>query len=174
VTFTIWITLIFTLSKPVGGILFGFALFTIARNFRGDSVLRNYLIISAIGFVLLFVSNQAAILAVTPFPPYGIATTSFVGLASYLVLVGLFSSAISISQDAGLRDLVRKTALDQSGLLDTMGSAQIKQEITRKVAKLMRDNSEKMIADTGIETTSSDDDLKRYVDEVLRELGRKE
>jgi hypothetical protein len=173
VTFTIWITMIFTLSKPIGGILFGAAFFTIARNFKNDSVLRNYLIISAVGFVLLFVCNQAAVLAVTPFPPYGVVTTSFVGLASYLILLGIFSSAISMSQDAKLRVMVRKTMLDQSGLLDTMGSAHLKQEIQKKVVEVMRDNSVKIIADTGIETPPSEDDIKQYVDDVLKELRKK-
>lgn len=173
VTVTIWITLIFTLSKPIGGILFGVAFFTITRNFKGDTVLRNYLIISAVGFVLLFVSNQASVLVVSPFPPYGIMTTAFVGLASYFILLGIFSSAISISQDARLRNMVRKTALDQFRLLESMGTAQLKQEIQKRVEKIAKDNSEKMIEETGIGTPPSEDDLKNYVDEVMKELRKK-
>ena len=60
VSYTMFVTLVFTLSKPIGGVLFGIAFFTLARNVRQNAALRNYLIISALGFVLLYVSNQAS------------------------------------------------------------------------------------------------------------------
>ena len=82
VSYTFFVTLVFTLSKPIGGILFGIAFYTLARNFRQNPALRNYLMISALGFVLLYVSNQASVLVVTPFPPFGAPTVAFMALAS--------------------------------------------------------------------------------------------
>src|SRR5919107_2096679 len=55
VLFGIVLTLIFTLSKPVGGILFGIAFWTIAKNISQGSVVRDYILISAYGFILLFI-----------------------------------------------------------------------------------------------------------------------
>lgn len=172
VSFTIWITLIFTLSKPIGGVLFGIAFYTIARNVKHNIVLRNYLIISAFGFVLLYVADHASVLLVAPFPPFGVPSVSFVGLASYLILLGIYSSVISISEDVKLRHLLRKTAIDQSKLLDSMATAHIREEIHKKAISIMKDNSDKMAEVTGIEHTHSEDLVKQYIDEVMKEMQK--
>jgi hypothetical protein len=170
VTLTLWVTLIFTLSKPIGGILFGVAFYTIARKFHNDIALRNYLIISALGFVLLFASNQASVLLVAPYPPYGIATASFTGLASYFVVLGIYSSAISLSQDSNLRHIVRRKVEDQSGMLDTIGTAHMSEEIERKVISVFKANSEKLMEATGLEVKESEENVKLYINEVIAEL----
>jgi hypothetical protein len=170
VSYTMFITLVFTLSKPIGGILFGIAFFTIARNFRQNVALRNYLIISALGFVLLYVSNQASILVVTPFPPFGAPTVAFMALASYFILLGIYSSAISISEDAKLRRMLRRTALDESRLLDSVGTSYMKEEIQKKVQKISKANSDKMIEVTGLDTVLSESDMKQYIEDVIKEM----
>jgi len=171
VSFVMWITLIFTLSKPFGGILFGFAFFTLAKNFRQNAMLRNYVIISAFGFVLLYASNNASDLLVSPFPPFGIASVSFVGLASHLILQGIYSSAVLISEDTKLRKFVRRFALDQSKLLDDVGTAEMEEVIQKRVLKLAKENSDKMVQETGVEIQTSDDELKRYINDVMKEIG---
>ena len=170
VSYTMFVTLVFTLSKPIGGILFGIAFFTLARNFRQNPSLRNYLIISALGFVLLYVSNQASVLVVTPFPVFGAPTVVFMALASYFIFLGIYSSAISISEDAKLRRMLRRTALDESKLLDSVGTAYMKDEIQRKVLKLRKANSDKIIEVTGLDTVPSESDLSQYIEEVIKEM----
>jgi hypothetical protein len=170
VSFTVWITTIFTLSKPVGGILFATGFFIVARKFRQSPVLKNYLIVSSFGFVLLFVADQGSVLLVAPFPPFGIASASLVGIASFMVLVGIYSSAVSISEDARLRQMLRSTTLDQSKLLDSMGTAQMKAELQNRVLKVMKDNSEKMINVIGTESLPTDDELKDYVEDIMKEI----
>jgi hypothetical protein len=165
------VTLIFTLSKPIGGILFGVAFYTIARKFSSDIVIRDYLMLSAIGFVLLFAANQASVLLAAPFPPFGIATSSLTGVASFLVFLGFYSSAISISQDSKLRQIVRMNAADQSGMLDKIGSAQMTEEIERRVIKVVKANSEKLMEATGIESSESEENVKLYVNEIVAELN---
>jgi hypothetical protein len=170
VSYTMFVTLVFTLSKPIGGILFGIAFFTLARNFRQNAALRNYLIISAFGFVLLYVSNQASVLVATPFPAFGAPTVAFMALASYFIFLGIYSSAISISEDAKLRRMLRRTALDESKLLDSVGTAYMKDEIHRKVLKIRKANSDKMIEVTGLDTVPSESDMKQYIEEVIKEM----
>jgi hypothetical protein len=131
-------TMLFTLSKPIGGIIFGIGFWMVARNIHRDNVVRSYLIISAYGFLLLFTSNQAIVLTFTQYPPFGLVTISFVGLASYLVLVGIYSSAISISQDAKLRREIRHLAIKESKLLDSIGTAQMEQEILKRSKEAFR------------------------------------
>jgi hypothetical protein len=169
-TLSLWITLIFTLSKPLGGVLFGVAFYSIARKFGSDVVVKNYLIISAVGFVLLFSANQASVLLVAPYPPFGIAAVSLTGIASYFIVLGIYSSAISISRDTSLRVVVRKNTEDGTGILDTIGTANMRQEIERKVVRMVKENSEKIMEATGLDSMESDDTVRRYVDKVVEEL----
>ena len=61
------------------------------------------MIVSSYGFALLFISNQAIVLVSAPYPPFGLATISFTGLSSFLVTLGIYSSAVSLAHDAKLR-----------------------------------------------------------------------
>ena len=143
VTFGVIYTLVFYLSKPVGGILFGIAFWSIAKKV-GRSQVRDYLIISAYGLVLLFTSNQAIVLVNFDFPPFGLATISFVGLSSYLILVGIYSSAISISQDAKLRQTIKKMTVEESKLLDSIASVEVEKQIVNNVLSTIKANQEEM------------------------------
>ena len=75
--------------------------------------------------MLLFTSNQALTLTFAFYPPFGIATISFVGISSYMILVGIYYSALSVSQDIELRREIRRLATKESKLLDIMGMAQM-------------------------------------------------
>jgi hypothetical protein len=171
VTFGVIYTLVFYLSKPVGGILFGIAFWTIARN-MGRSQVRDYLIISAYGLVLLFTSNQAIVLVNFDYPPFGLATVSFVGLSSYLILVGIYSSAISISQDAKLRQTIKKMAVAESKLLDSIASAEVEKQIVHNVLSTIKANQESIEYEIGVETSMDEKDVVSYLQEVIKETAR--
>lgn len=170
VSVSILVTLLFTLSKPIGGILFGIAFWTMARSISSDKVVRDYLIISAYGFVLLFASNQAIVLVTGPYPPFGLATISFVGLSSYLILVGIYSSAISVSLDVGLRKSIRKSVEEHSKFLHSIGRAQMDQGIQEVVLKVTKEYKDKMVEETGVEPSITENDVKEYVYDVLKEI----
>jgi hypothetical protein len=150
--------------------MFGIGFWMTARNIHKDNVVRSYLIISGCGFVLLFTSNQAVILTFTQYPPYGLVTASFVGLASYLVLVGIYSSAISISQDASLRREIRRLAIRESKFLDNIGTTQLEQEIIKRVVTVAKKHSHIITEKSGIEPSLSEHDMKLYMEEVMREI----
>lgn len=101
ISFAIVYTIIFGASKSVGGILFAAAFWSMAKKIDSNQ-LKAYMIMSAFGLALIFGSDQASILTNRPYPPFGLATVSFLGLASYLVLIGVYSSAISVSEDSKL------------------------------------------------------------------------
>jgi hypothetical protein len=163
-------TIIFTLSKPIGGIIFGIGFWLIARNIQKNNIVRSYLVISAYGFLLLFASNQALVLTFTQYPPFGLVTISFVGLSSYLALVGIFSSAISISQDADLRREIRRLAIKESKLLDSIGRAQIEEQVRKRVLHLTRVGKSGM-EEAGISSTLDEEEVTRYLEDVLKEIG---
>lgn len=163
-------TIIFTLSKPVGGMLFGIAFWMIVKSFNQNNVVRRYMIISAYGLILLFVSNQAIVLVNFSYPPFGIVTISFMGLSAYLILVGVYSSAISVSNDMELRKMIRKYALSESKLLDNIGFAQMEQEIERRVMTISKEKEEAMVRETGLPASIDEDNMKQYLGNVIREI----
>jgi hypothetical protein len=169
-SFGIIYTLIFSLSKPFGGILFGIAFWTISKGIRSSDIVRTYMIISAYGFVLLFVSNQAIVLVSSSYPPFGVATISFLGLSSYLVLVGIYSSAISVSNDINLRRSIKKFALGETKLLDSIGTAHMEQEIENRVLNIAKEQKETLVQETGVQSSLDEDDIKRYLEEIQDEL----
>src|SRR5262249_54830575 len=147
VSFSIIYTILFSSSKPIGGLLFAAAFWSMARRI-GIRQLRDYMIISAYGLALIFGSQQAIILANKPYPPFGLATISFLGLASYLMLMGIYSSAVSVSEDSKLRNLIRKFAITELRLLDSIGTAQMEREIEKRVMALAKRNQDILAEET--------------------------
>jgi hypothetical protein len=154
-----------------GGILFGVAFVSAARGIEKGSPVKNYMMIAAYGLVLLFVSGTGTVNQAS-YPPYGLATVSFLGLSSYLVLVGLYSSAISVSEDVKLRQSIRKSLSDDPKLLESIGVAQLEHDMKRRVLKIAESYSNAMAEDTGVKPSITDAEIGEYVDTVLEELGR--
>lgn len=163
------LTFIFTLSKPAGGILFGIAFWTISRNIP-RTIVRDYLMISALGFFFLFTSDQAIVLIPLPFPPFGLAAVSFMGLSAYLIFVGIYYSAISLSHDDRVRHEIKKFAIQESKLLDSIGSAQLERDISEKATAIaqIQDSAAQRL---GVPPSTSQDDIKKYLEDVLSEMA---
>lgn len=160
-------------SRLIGGILFGFALWASARNLGIRSTVKDYMVISTFGLTLLFVSNQAILLVEnTPYPPFGLVTVSFIGLSSYLLLVGIYSSAISVAEDSKLRQSIRNTVTKESRLLDSIGMAHMEQEIQRKIIEFIKQNQYRMAEETGIQSSLTEEDMKEYLDQVINEVKK--
>jgi hypothetical protein len=165
-------TFVFTFSKPVGGILFGIAFWVIARTLSHTSIVRDYMIISACGLVLLFMSNQAVLLVNLIYPPFGLVTVSFMGLSSYLLLLGVYSSAISVSEDSKLRQSIRQSILAEPKLLDSIGTAQMEQESEKRVLALTKQNQDRMAEESGIQSSLTEEDMKEYLQQVIEEVKK--
>jgi hypothetical protein len=163
-------TIAFTISKPIGGILFGIAFWIVSRKAGSESV-QNYLTIAAYGLILFFASNQAVVLVSNTFyPPFGLGSVSYAGLSSYLILVGIYFSAISISQDRKILDNLRKTALKELKLLESMGSAENKEKIVGMVTKIAKKNQDELVQSSGVQSSLDEEDMKRYLDDVISEV----
>ncbi|MGB7956714.1 MAG: hypothetical protein WCF23_22305 [Candidatus Nitrosopolaris sp.] len=87
------------------------------------------MMITAYGFVL-FLTAVVATVEQAGYPPFGLANVSFVGLSSFLILIGLYHSAISVANDVTLRKSIKNSALRESKLLDSIGTAQMTLEDT--------------------------------------------
>ena len=173
VLFSTLYTLAFTLSKPVGGILFSIIFWMASKKLSSNIIVRNYLIISAYGLMLLFISNQAVILATASYPPLGLATVSFMGLSSFLVFIGIYATAVSVAEDIKLRRTIRKYALSEASLLDSIGMALMEDKIRKKVLKIAKEQQKNLVELTGIEHTLNETEVTKYLNEVIQEIKKK-
>jgi hypothetical protein len=158
--------ILFRIGTIGGNILFGLAFFFIGRNvITSKSIasqnVKDYLTISAIGIIML-VSFSVSALQQT----YGVAAHSLLLLASYLFALGLYSSAISISHDNSLRRSIKKSTVE---LLGDIGTAQMEQDLKKRIMKMAENRKEKMEEKTGISSSMTLDKIKEYLELVMLE-----
>jgi hypothetical protein len=172
ILFGVVYTLFFSAAKPIGAVLFGIAFWALARNITNQTV-RQYMLICSYGMIILFTANQPLGLILKPLPPFGLSTISFMPLASYLVLMGIYSAAISVSQDSSLRKSIRNDTLRQSDLINKIGFAESSRQIEHNVTQTVRNIKNRFEDETGVATSFDMEETKHYVDEVLKELQSK-
>jgi signal transduction histidine kinase len=158
-----------SLNSAAAAILFGLTFRVVARSIRPTSRVRDYILISACGFVLFFIANDVT-LTPTPYPPFGLAGVSTIGLAAYLIYIGIYSAGVSMSEDINLRQTIRKSAIEEAKLLVSIGSAQMQQQLEKKVLENARANAETMTHNTGVQLSMTETDMRRYLNSVLKDI----
>ena len=161
--------LVYSLNSAIGGILFGIVFWSASKKMEHISTLKIYLAITGFGFFLFFASGSATLVQV-PYPPYGIQMVSIVGLSSYMIFFGLYSSAIILSEDVKVRKAIRNTAIEQSKLLGNISYAEMEHEITDRVVGVVKNISDEIVQESGVETSYTDYDIKDEVRKVLEEI----
>ena len=161
-----------SLNSTAGGLMFGIAFITIAKRIENLRI-KGYMTLAAFGFILFFISNQIS-LAASSYPPFGITTLMYLGLSSYLLLIGLYSTAVSLSEHAQLRKSIRNS-IDQehSKLLDHIGMSELQKEMDKRITPLIQRHAEQMNLQTAIDLPVSEDEIKQYIREVLNDLHEK-
>jgi hypothetical protein len=145
-----------------GNIVFGLAFFVIARRIASSRI-KDYLIITGIGDTIVGIALSTSALE----PTYGAAAHSLVLLSSYLFSIGLYVCAISLAQDSSLRKTIRKSKI---GLVDNIGTAQMEQEVRKRILKMVEDGKDKMEEQTGgLSYSVTERDVREYVELVIDE-----
>jgi hypothetical protein len=161
------LTLFFSMSKITGGIFFGISFLNMW--YHSPSQIRSYMLFVGCGLILYFASNQAYhSLTLVPYPPFGLSTVTFVGLSSYMIFIGIYFSALSISKDIRLRLSIKELAIEKYRLLEDIGEAQRESEIMKQVATIIKSLPEKDKSENL--STMTEDDMRNYVSEVITEL----
>jgi hypothetical protein len=172
--------LINKLTVIVSSIIFGVAFLAIGRNIQQHNAMNQnvnsnsvkyYMFISAYG-VLTFANLVATPIHHTTWPPFGFAASSFISMASFLLSLGFYSSAVSVSQDLKLRRLIRHYIEDhrqQMNFLDSIGTAQGEHEIQKKVLEILKENSDLMEQESGVQTSITENEIKDYLQIVINE-----
>jgi len=148
--------LLFRIGTIGGNILFGLVFFMFVKSLA-SSKLKDYLIMVGIGDTIVGISLSTSAIE----PTYGVAAHSLVLLSSYLFSFGLYLSAISISSDISLRKSIKGSMHD---LVGTIGSAQMEQEIEKKVTKIIQIQQKEMEKQVGgFSSEVTETNVKDYV-----------
>ena len=127
--------LIFSATKQVGALVFSLVFWTASSLVYNDQI-RKSLLLSSIGVAILYGSIAITPLQFHAYPPYGLITEAFIPLGSYLLFVGIFTSAKHISRDSELRKEFYKSAASQLTLLKAIGVSQMEKELEKKIKLL--------------------------------------
>jgi hypothetical protein len=135
---------------------------------------KTYMIISGWGILLIFGADQAAVQTQlqSPFPAFGLVTLTVLNIGAFLMLLGIYSSATLVSANNELRRFIHKQALE-SKLLSLIGHAEMENEIQRTVTKITQ-NLDTLGELEKTEVEVDEDELKKYVDLVVREVKNKD
>jgi hypothetical protein len=165
--------LIIALNGQISGLFFAVAFLTVGRKMRNKSM-KVFFVISSIGIVSLFSSMQPGS---SPFyaayPPFGLVTLLFLGLSSYMLLVGMVGAAAYASRDNEVRREVYK-GLEANSEVLKMGVAEMQLEIQRRILVVL-DNIESanLSHELKIPIDHNESDVKLMIDDVLKEVHSK-
>lgn len=164
VTYSIILSAFLTLSKPIGGLVFGAAFWNISKVVSYERNVRISMIISGLGIFFIFAANQAV--------AFGLSTVTNMNLATYLMLVGIYNSASLVSVNTNLRKSIHKHALE-SKLLNLIGHAEFEREIQTTVGKIVKDTPDLELS-SEIKYDLDENELKKYLDVVIKEVKKDE
>lgn len=162
-----FITYLYTVLIIGGLITIGF--YSVARSIKENRIARFSLIITGIGFLFYFGAGWSTVIQ-TAYPPYGLPNVIMVGLASFLIFTGLYNSAVSISRDVYLRNLIKKSILHESKFLSGMATAQLNEELEKLVLNMTKKEIQEMSNVVNIDPSISSEEIKQYVNEVMEEI----
>jgi hypothetical protein len=158
--------ILFRVGTIGGNILFGLTFFIVARKIKAGK-LKDYLTMAAIGNTIVGIALSTSALQ----PTYGVAAHSLVLLSSYLFCMGLYVSAIAVSQDNSLRKSIKKSIPE---LFDNVGSPQTEKELLQRAVRLLKANREEMEEETGgVSYSLTEDDVKEYLAQVILETSKR-
>jgi hypothetical protein len=173
ISISIFLTTFQTLSQPIAGMIFGILFWNISRiiSYSYEKDLRTFMVISGIGVLLLFGSNQATVLTLIPYPPFGIATITILPIGAFLMMLGIYNSATLVSANINLRKSIHTITLE-SKLLDIIGQAEMEKEIQNTISKIIKD-TDTLRKTPNIKLELDEKELKKYLDEVIKESKKK-
>jgi hypothetical protein len=71
-----------------------------------------------------------------------------------------------------LRTSIRRSVTEQSKLLDSIGTAQMDQELQSRVLTVTKKLSDKMEEETGVEASMTEEDIKEHIEMVRKGIHR--
>lgn len=171
--FSIVYFLIFSATRQVGAVFFGLT-FWFASGLVYDDRVRKSLLVSSLGITILYSSISLTPLQYAAYPPYGLLTIAFLPLGAYMLLVGIFTSAIHISRDAMVRKELYKSAMSQLDLLRSIGTSEMEKEFEGRVKYLEKVHRVSEVPERSLRAEHVEvENIKKLMHDVLNEVYSK-
>ncbi len=166
-SFVIFYYIMFSPYQQIGGLMFGVVFWVLASRIRRTE-LKILLNTAGIGIVMLFGSSVVHGLTYIVAPPFGLITVSYLSLAAYLLVTGIYKSTKEISIDSDIRREIHKIAEEQFTLLRNISIA----DLVSKSEHIVNTAIQKVQSNEYPITQVTDEvDYRNYLQEVLEELS---
>jgi hypothetical protein len=124
------------------------------------------------GLLLVLTSSQQTPFPRFLFPPFGLITILFIGLAIYLLFMGFYSASLHISRDMSL---IRNFAdrIHQYGFFRNIAKSQLEQEIQGIITKVLLNNELSLMPKEKRHQELEKEEIEKLFQIVKRELQHK-
>jgi divalent metal cation (Fe/Co/Zn/Cd) transporter len=157
-------------STIAGLVLFGLAFHSVARSL-GSSQVKDFMTITGYGFILFFTASNTT-LAGAGYPPFGFVNVLLVGPLSFLILAGLYRSAVTVAQDAKLRQSLRISLRKEVKLLDSIARSEMQKEVENKVFTAVKKNADILEHQSGIEPSLTVEEMHELVESTMKAIRK--
>ena len=157
-------------NLQVGAAFFGMAFLIIAAKLTSEWEQRKSLIITGIGIMFLFASKDVSTLIISSYPPLGAVSIAFMGIASYMVYVGIYNTAAHAARDKKLRRDLRVNIENNFKLLRSIASSQDRLEMEKNVKQLVTLSTHLQKTEEQPELTQNE--IRDIVNDVILELKK--
>ena len=153
--------------RQIGGLLFGIVFWLAAKDFKREN-LRFFMFLAGAGMILIF--NATAIHDITYVlaPPFGIITLLFTGLASYFLLIGIYSTSKELARDTVIRSELYRVAEKENSLLKFLGPAETEKDLERRLKPILKKTLSIELEDIELR---GNEDYEEMIREVINELA---
>jgi hypothetical protein len=118
--------------------------------------------------MFLFASKNISTLITSSYPPLGAVSIAFVGLASYMIYLGIYTAATITARDKKIRGVLKEHVENNMMLLKSIASSQDKIEIEKNVKQLLNLTAE--IQETNQQQDMTQEEMRELVKDVISEI----
>ena len=165
-------TILSTIITFIGATMVSITLWLLVRKIP-NKAFKNYLILVAFGLLLTLLSTHETPFPRFLFPPFGLITILFVGLAIYLLFMGFYSASLHISKDMSLiRNFANR--IHQYGFFRNIAKSQLEQDIKEIMAKALQSNELDITQKQREKEQEQEQELEKEDIEKLFQIVKKE
>ena len=148
--------------------MFGFAFFAISRKINHVQ-LKQSINMTGIGLILLFGANASSLIIMTPYPPWGIISITFMIVGAYFIVIGLDSAGLYLATDSSLRKIIQISPRKDYDILKSLGQAKVQDAVLSRVQHISKQVIDELESNNLVRTSLEPVDIRQYVQEVIRE-----
>lgn len=156
-----------TFFNTLTGILFGISFKSVSNLLKISNMISQFLNITSFAIIFFFISANATV-AAAGMPPFGIANIIFLPFSSLLLYIGIFNSIRSISNDINVKKYIKNSAYRELKIMGNLAESSNIDEMKTKVFRMSKKYAEELQDKSNVGITSSEDELKDYLDDAIK------